>query len=141
MNIYIKSTLQHNNMLKITIYGKVITSVIYIMLLRIREYNFHFFPRHRMCQYFVHAYLYSWKDGWLASMATEIGPTVATAAWRSSSEPAFISIQLFSVAPTSASLNLHFPFWKQNPNYLTIHIINIFTNRFVGKHYFSICYT
>jgi hypothetical protein len=32
-------------------------------------------------------YLYSWNDLWLASIATEMGPTDATATWRAVSLP------------------------------------------------------
>jgi hypothetical protein len=50
-------------------------------------------------------YLYNWKDGWLASMPIEIGPTITTAACKSSSDAISISIQLVSVAPMSSFLN------------------------------------
>lgn len=47
-------------------------------------------------------FLYIWKDGWLASMATEIGPTVAIASVNFASLPDGISVKPLSVAPFDA---------------------------------------
>ena len=57
--------------------------------------------------------LYDWKDMWPASMATETGPTVATASFRASSSPDGMSTNPLSVAPMLDDLNLHFSSLKK----------------------------
>lgn len=47
---------------------------------------------------------------WLASIATEIGPTVAAAVIKAFSSPDVTSTKPVSSAPTLVFENLHFPF-------------------------------
>ena len=49
---------------------------------------------------------------WLASIATEIGPTEAEAAWRADSSPDAISTKPVSVAPTSETLKRQVPTYE-----------------------------
>lgn len=53
--------------------------------------------------------LYAWNDNCEASIATEIGPTVATASLSACSLPDGTSVNPTSVAPIDFFLNLHFP--------------------------------
>lgn len=56
--------------------------------------------------------LYSWNDLWPASMATEIGPMVATASRSLSSCMWGMSTYPVSVAPTFSFLKWQNPFWN-----------------------------
>lgn len=50
---------------------------------------------------------------WLASIATEIGPMEAEAAWRADSSPDAISTKPVSVAPTSVTLKRQVPTYEK----------------------------
>lgn len=55
--------------------------------------------------------MYKKKVGWVASMATATGPTVATASLRAASSPYGSSTYLEQVAARLDALYRHVPFW------------------------------
>jgi len=61
--------------------------------------------------------VYDWNEGLDASIATEIGPMLATAVSSAVSSPAGVmSLEPAHVAPTVAGLNRHAPSYHINTN-------------------------
>ena len=74
-------------------------------------------------------------------MATEMGPSIATAFWRLVSLSLSMSIQLTSVAPTLSDLNWHFPSYNDNGAIrdLSLEMCGLYSSAYTVRLQVSMC--